>query len=56
MHGNLQGEHWQGGNQVGRLPMFTMTPCVDFSLFDNDGPDGTADSGDDDGRGLTDAY
>jgi M6 family metalloprotease-like protein len=50
--GSLNGHGWVGDSidvHVARL-LTQLDPDLDFGEFDNDGPDGIANSGDDDGR------
>ena len=50
--GSLEGHGWVGDSidvHVARL-LTQLDPDVDFGVFDNDGPDGIPNSGDDDGR------
>ncbi|MFH1143248.1 MAG: M6 family metalloprotease domain-containing protein, partial [Candidatus Eisenbacteria bacterium] len=43
------GTYPQNAQKLAEVAVVAADPYVDFSQFDNDGPDGVADSGDDDG-------
>ncbi|MFO7893754.1 MAG: M6 family metalloprotease domain-containing protein [Longimicrobiales bacterium] len=49
--GNVEGHGWIGdaAQDHFRAALAAADPMVDFTRFDNDGPDGVPDSGDDDG-------